>query len=160
MSMLPNPVTSKFRSSGKAFLGSSNHYRSRKDVLLSRARITNLGFLLLLTFASLSFLLNVYHYFTSPVSSPTLRPPPGSRPSRTKHSSSHVSDPPPDSILSTIARDDAVKRLTHLVIVPGHGIWKGTSQEDMFDEEKWALESYQIGGGRRVRAWVKHIQIG
>ena len=52
-----------------------------------------------------------------------------------------------------------MKGLNHLVVVPGHGIWKGWKEEEKLDEEMWVLEQYQVGGGR-VAAWVQHIETG
>ncbi len=120
------------------------HYRSTRDVLLSRARVTNLGFFLLAAFAALSFLLNVLHYFTDP-------------------SSSSYDDGGrgggPRGIWETLRRDKALDDIDHLIMVPGHAIWKGTSAEERLDEDAWVLEAYQRGGGR-VAAFFRHIAGG
>ncbi|KAL4244421.1 hypothetical protein ABKN59_010186 [Abortiporus biennis] len=119
---------------------SRHHYRSRIDILKSRARITNLGFLLLSSFAALSFLFNLSYYLSSPHNERTLL----------HH---------PHSILATIDRDRTLLGLNHLIIVPGHAIWKGSNPDKRLDDDEWILEPYQRGGGR-VAAFVKHIETG
>ena len=143
-SFLPIPVS---------FSGTRRPYRfransrsrpnlSKLDVLLTRARVTNLGLLLLASFAALSFLVNLrYFLFFSPE----------------PHGFPHVHAP--YSILETIRRDKSLLGLNHLVMVPGHAIWEGSNSEDILDEDKWILETYQKGGGR-VAAFVKHIETG
>ena len=130
--MLPLPVSLPRRSG-------SRHYRSTRDILLTRARITNLAFLLLVGFAVFSFLLNLSWYFSG--------------------SDSHVYEGPysaPRGIWETIARDPALADIDHLIMVPGHAIWKGTTLEARLDEDQWVLEPYQHGGGR-VAAFFKHV---
>lgn len=143
-SLLPIPVS---------FSGSHRPYRVRGnsrsrpnltklDVLLTRARVTNLGLLLLAGFATLSFLINIRYLLVSHEPQPF---------------SSY--DHTPYSILETLSRDKSLLGLTHLVLVPGHAIWTGTGPEDVHNEDKWILESYQKGGGR-IEAFVKHIETG
>ncbi|KAI0089908.1 hypothetical protein BDY19DRAFT_941410 [Irpex rosettiformis] len=103
--MLPTPVQFYSRKYGPQH----HHKRPWRDVLLTRARVTNLGFILLLTFFALSFLLNLYYWF---------RPEPRLQ----------LQVPLPRSILATIARDEPISSLEHLVIVPGHSIWKGSRE--------------------------------
>ncbi|KAG6812541.1 hypothetical protein H0H92_002310 [Tricholoma furcatifolium] len=104
------------------------------DVLFSRARVTNLGVVLLILFAVLSFLCNIrFLYFHRP--------------------SGHTDS---SALLSTISRDPAVRNLNHLIVVPGHAIWKGTNPELRLREDQWVLEPYQMGGGR-VSAFFAHI---
>ena len=135
--MLPTPVTLYEK---RGFPGRSQ--RKTRDVLLSRARVTNLGLLLLVSFSTLSVLFNLGYYFSSAPDDQRGRPP-----------------IPPHSILATIERDRTLLVLDHLVIVPGHGVWKGTQADDALDEEDWVLESYQKGGGR-VAAFYNHIRQG
>lgn len=142
--ILPIPVS---------FSGSRRPYRTRSDsrsrprlkfdVLLTRARVTNLGLLLLASFATLSFLVNLRYFLFS------------------SHRRPHDSFPTyaPYSILETLSRDKSLLGLDHLILVPGHAIWQGSSSEDILNENKWILESYQKGGGR-VAAFVKHIETG
>ncbi len=122
---------------------STHHHISRTDFLLTRARVTNLGLLLLAAFAALSFLSNLGFYF-----SPSRR---------TLHNKSPYAHP--DGILSTIDRDETLLGLNHLIIVPGHAIWKGVDAERRFEDDEWVLETYQRGGGR-VSAFVQHIEQG
>ncbi|KAJ8521192.1 hypothetical protein ONZ45_g2079 [Pleurotus djamor] len=49
--------------------------------------------------------------------------------------------------------------LKHLIIVPGHSIWRGASAADRLNEDDWILEPYQRGGGR-VAAFYDHIAKG
>lgn len=126
------------------------HYRSTRAVLLSRARVTNLGFLLLAAFAALSFLLNVVHYFTDP-STTHDDPGGGGGPGGSGRG--------PRGIRDTLRRDRALEEIDHLVMVPGHAIWTGRSVEERMDEDAWVLEPYQRGGGR-VAAFFGHIARG
>ncbi|EJF60459.1 hypothetical protein BD309DRAFT_931037 [Dichomitus squalens] len=127
--MLPFPVAFSSRTDSR-----TRHYRSTRDVLLTRARITNLGFLLLAGFAALSFLLNLWHYFTDLT---TYEPQEGRGPYSA-----------PRGIWETLQRDKSLEEIDHLVMVPGHAIWKGMSVEERLDEDQWVLEPYQRGGGR------------
>lgn len=144
-SILPIPVS---------FSGSRRQYRIRSDsrsrshftkfdALLTRARVTNLGLLLLASFAALSFLVNLRYFLFSSAGQ------------------SHNSFPAhaPYGILETLSRDKSLLGLSHLVMVPGHAIWEGSNPEDILNEDKWILEAYQKGGGR-VAAFVKHIETG
>lgn len=109
------------------------------DVLLARARVTNLGFIILSSFAVLSFLYNLHLHFS-------YYPPESWR-------------APPLSITSTLSRPKSFRELNHLIIVPGHSIWKGSDPDLRLDEDEWLLEPYQKGGGR-VSAFVSHIARG
>ena len=133
--MLPTPAT-YYEKRGI----SSRAQRKTRDVLLARARVTNLGLLLLTSFCAFSFLFNLGFYLSS-----------GS----VVYSWSQ--EIPPQSILVTIERDQKLKFLDHLVIVPGHAIWKGNDPSQALDENSWILEDYQKGGGR-VTAFYNHIQ--
>lgn len=46
---------------------------------------------------------------------------------------------------------------THLIIVPGHGIWKGTN--DGAKSEDWWLESFQVEGHDHL-LFIEHIRLG
>lgn len=137
MSMLPAPVSfSKHRRTFRRNLPASP--RRTFDILLTQARITNLGLILLSCFAAFSFLYNLSHYL--------------SHPREPLHSS-------PISIASTLSRPDAIQNLTHLIVVPGHSIWKGSNPYLMRIEDEWILEPYQKKGGR-VYAFINHISRG
>ena len=141
--MLPLPVSFS-RGYTRGHVAPRLHRRSLRDVLLARARVTNLGFYLLAAFAALSVLLNLLHALSAP------------RPDPDAHASAGGPYAAPRGIWDTIARDRALAELDHLVLVPGHAIWRGNSVEERLDEDRWVLEPYQRGGGR-VAAFFKHI---
>ncbi|CDO77709.1 hypothetical protein BN946_scf184969.g60 [Trametes cinnabarina] len=146
--MLPLPVSfsspSDRRDSFRRHPGGSRHYRSTREILITRARVTNLGFLLLAAFAAVSFLVNLTWYLSTPEGT------------EGDHVGSHF---PPRALWDTIIRESALEDIDHLIMVPGHAIWKGTNLEARFDEDYWVLEPYQRGGGR-VAAFIKHIVAG
>lgn len=136
-SMLPTPVSLHTRKDSR--------FRPRRrirDVLLIRARVTNLALFMLAAFAGLSFLANLsYYLYTEPPKYPL---------------ADYIS---PYSILATIERDRMLRSLDHLVIVPGHAIWKGSTPDHTLAESQWFLETYQKGGGR-IYAFYRHITRG
>jgi hypothetical protein len=135
--MLPAPVSFLPRRSSRRSIAFT---RSRPvDALIQRARVTNLGLLILVAFATGSFLLNLRNF----LSTPTCR----------------VWPDPPASILSTLGRDKALRNLDHLIIVVGHAIWQGVDVTKRLHESEWALAPYQRGGGR-VAAFYEHIKQG
>ncbi|KAI9068313.1 hypothetical protein FKP32DRAFT_1587715 [Trametes sanguinea] len=143
--MLPLPVSfSVRRDSLRRHPGGPRHHRSTRDVLLTRARVTNLGLLLLAAFAALSFLVNLAWYFSS---------------ASGEKGAYEWAYSPPRALWDTVARESILAEIDHLIMVPGHAIWKGTSLEARFDEEQWVLEPYQRGGGR-VAAFIQHIIAG
>ncbi|KAJ7594674.1 hypothetical protein C8J56DRAFT_1161250 [Mycena floridula] len=129
--MLPTPVSfyNNAKSSRRPFQRQDTAQRFDLRFLLVRARITNLAAILLLAFALISFIVNLRYYYYAPQV--------------------------PDALVSTISRDAALKKLKHLVIVPGHAIWTGTTLEERFNESTWILEPYQKGLGLDV--FFKHI---
>ncbi|EPQ57642.1 hypothetical protein GLOTRDRAFT_115482 [Gloeophyllum trabeum ATCC 11539] len=141
--MLPAPVSLVKRG---GFRRSSNASRRRlTDDLLLRARITNLGLLLLSAVTAVSLLYNLSYVFATRHASIT---------ELNIHGSLG-----PWSIADTIQRDAGIQKLSHLIIVPGHAIWKGSDPTRVLDEEDWILEPYQRGGGR-VGAFLQHIKGG
>ncbi|KAF5345270.1 hypothetical protein D9758_008499 [Tetrapyrgos nigripes] len=131
--MLPAPVV--LLPKRRHFRRNSNTegaFRRRKlqDLLLSRARITNLAFFLLAFAFSISIFINLKHLLTS------------------------QSSPLPQSILSTISRENT--HLDHLIVVPCHAVWLGGASEDRNLERLWLLEPYQQGSGR-LKAFFQHI---
>ena len=144
--MLPPPVSFTTRSFQHRTLSVAARRRKLINVILSRSRVTNLGLILLSAFTALSVLLNLsFYYATNLKVTPIIQ-----------HSSYLWT---PLSILSTISRDGAVQRLDHLIIVPGHAIWKGPTSDSRLDEDEWVLEPFQKGGGR-VSAFISHIERG
>lgn len=139
--MLPTPVSIHARRDSK--------YRSRRrlrDVLLTRARVTNLALVLLAAVSAVSFFFNLSYYLYS-------TPPPPPAPPHPL-----ASYAAPYSILATVARETALKSLDHLVIVPGHAIWEGSRPQDGFDEKSWLMDSFQLGDKEaRIRAYHEHI---
>jgi hypothetical protein len=142
--LLPTPVSFVARTS--AFRQRKSpariHHRKLIDVILSRSRLTNLGLLLILTFTAFSVLFNLSLYFSPKCAVP-----------KPYHG------PQPLGILSTISRGETVRNLDHLIIVPGHAIWTGSSPNSTLDEDTWVLQSYQRGGGR-ISAFINHIENG
>ncbi|KIP04002.1 hypothetical protein PHLGIDRAFT_76671 [Phlebiopsis gigantea 11061_1 CR5-6] len=60
---------------------------------------------------------------------------------------------------ATVDHGSHLSTLNHLVIVPGHAIWKGTTAKHVFEEDSWHLEPFQRGGGS-VQAIYNHIARG
>jgi hypothetical protein len=58
-----------------------------------------------------------------------------------------------------VDRPEYVDALDHLIVVPGHAIWKGASVASANHEEAWALENFQRGKGR-MAAFKAHIDKG
>jgi hypothetical protein len=129
--MLPSPVTFAKRRPFRR--NATSPRRNIIELLLSRTRVTNLGFLLLALGFLVSLLLNFYHL---------------------AQTYQHWGEYP--GLLATISREKSIRGLTHLVVVPGHAIWKGTDPQLRLREDQWVLEPYQRGGGR-VAAFFAHI---
>lgn len=60
---------------------------------------------------------------------------------------------------ATVTRRVTIRGLNHLIIVPGHAIWKGGDPRLRLDNDQWLLEPYQKSG-RRVAAFFAHIERG
>lgn len=134
--MLPSPVT--FPNRKKFYRNhTAPHRRKILDVLLSCTRVTNLGFLLVVFIAAISLFCNLFYSFSAKA----------------------YSDHDLSGLLATISRKAETRRLEHLIIVPGHAIWKGINPEFRLHEDQWVLEPYQKGGGR-VSAFFAHILRG
>lgn len=152
--MLPAPALSSgsfarrgaFQYSAKGGRSRSLDSRTALRFLSGRSRLTNLGVLLLAACGCISFLYNLAYIFSSSSSPSSL-------------SGGFLGYAPPASILATIHRDEMLGHLSHLIVVPGHAIWKGSKPEEVLDEDMWTLEDYQRDGGR-VSAFVDHIRQG
>ncbi|KAF9467337.1 hypothetical protein BDZ94DRAFT_1249113 [Collybia nuda] len=131
--MLPSPVSFAKRRPFRRD-GSIPRYKVA-DFLLSRTRVTNLGIIFLASALLVSLLFNLLHI------------------AQTYHFSDDYGSP---GLFATISRDDSISDLTHLIIVPGHAIWKGTDPQLRLREDQWILEPYQRGGGR-VATFFAHI---
>ncbi|KAG1745444.1 uncharacterized protein EDB91DRAFT_1120901 [Suillus paluster] len=141
--MLPSPISSNRRAKSRHLRSfSSSDLKRALSLLRARSRFTHLSILILTGCFCVSFLYNLAFIFSSPPSS-------------------LVAYTPPQSILSTIARNSTLENLSHLVIVPGHAIWTGTQPDEVLNEDRWTLEEYQRGGGGfRIAAFVEHIRRG
>jgi hypothetical protein len=134
MPSLPTPATSTKR---KYFRQNPARPRSNVlELLLSRTRLTNLAILLLLFICCMSLLLNAFHVIHIHLQTKQIGTPTG--------------------MYATITREENMRRLKHLIVVPGHAVWKGG---DPLDDDHWILEPYQKSGGR-VATFVSHIQRG
>ncbi|KAJ7928551.1 hypothetical protein B0H13DRAFT_1967825 [Mycena leptocephala] len=97
-----------------------NGFTLRRTWLLNRSRATNLAVLGLAMLASISFLFNVHLYFSS------------------------VSPAPLTPRLNMLASlPNLHYTLNHLIVVPGHAIWKGTNPDLRMRADEWAFRSYQ-----------------
>ncbi|KAI0319603.1 hypothetical protein OF83DRAFT_769532 [Amylostereum chailletii] len=136
--MLPSPVS---------FPSRRSHALTRPartaDLLRAPARLTNLAVLLLVSLLAFSLLLNIQHSLSSP----------------TIPSSGLSLAALPFSVAATLRRPARARTFDHLVVVPGHGIWTGTKEEDALDERLWVMADYQRGKGR-PRVFVEHIRRG
>lgn len=117
---------------------SQTHRRHVVDLLTTRSRLTNLGVVLLSAAACLSLLFNLYYYHSSPSALQSL---------------------PDHDATQTVVQEPWIVPLDHLIIVPGHAIWKGTDPQKRTHDNEWILEDYQKGGGR-VQAFWDHIAAG
>ena len=132
--MLPPPAVSRYQ---RRIHFKPTSPRRHLDTLRKQSRLTNLGVVLLIGACSISILLNLRYWISTPY---------------------HRQFPPLFSLdLSTVDRPTQRERLTHLIIVPCHSIWTGTNSWS--DEKDWMLESYQRGSGR-VKAFYEHISRG
>lgn len=119
--MLPAPVS--FQRRGHIL---SHPPRSLSKLLRAPARLTNLSALFLALLLAFSILLNL-RSLNGSVAAPPL----------------HFR-----SIADTFPkRPAALSVLDHLVVVPGHAIWIGTSAEDAEEDDAWLLGEYQKGRG-------------
>ncbi|KAJ6497821.1 hypothetical protein C8R45DRAFT_822664 [Mycena sanguinolenta] len=110
---------------------------SRRTTLLNRSRATNLAVLSLAALACISLLLNVHFYFSSDAQSPSISP---------------------WNRLASLP--ELQHNLNHLIVVPGHGIWKGTNPSPDFRTrlDDWSFETFQTRPEpRRLEVFFQHI---
>ncbi|WFD00423.1 hypothetical protein MYAM1_003172 [Malassezia yamatoensis] len=122
-------------------------WSSIQSRLAARSRVTNLG-VVMMTFALVvSLMLNMRHT-TRIVHVPVAQ-------------SSGVECPERfgnvRSVLPVLPGYGKVK-LTHLVMVAGHAVWKGDPSASITDENNWFLEEYQRNGS--VNTFLQHIETG
>ncbi|WFD03333.1 hypothetical protein MOBT1_002022 [Malassezia obtusa] len=115
--------------------------------LAARSRVTNLGVALLAIALAISVLLNMRHT-TRIVTEPVVQNTGIECPERFRNMR---------AVLPILPGHDKVK-LTHLVVVAGHAIWKGNTGSSVTDDANWFLEEYQRGGS--VNTFVQHIETG
>jgi hypothetical protein len=136
--MLPVPVswaTTSKRTTRSAFA----FIPSRRDPIRR-----NNGTIFLAIVAILSLVLNVRHWLDArhnPLEAPT-------------------SELIPESISNTLIRDPQVSHASHLIIVAGHGIWKGCDPQWRGDHEQWSLGPEAKDRGASVRLYFSHIVRG
>lgn len=62
---------------------------------------------------------------------------------------------------SSVDSEKVLSNLTHLIIVPGHGVWTGSLPSQVHDEDFWLLDGYMYGHSEtRIQAFVEHINSG
>ena len=155
--MLPVPSTayrSKPRGSQSYFVsGPSTLPSSVFERLRTRARLTNLAVGLILSALGFSVILNLRHWSEASGRlglSTSLDP--NGRFSSSRNPTSI------GSIENTIERTEEMAGLTHLVMVAGHAIWKGSDPNARANDSDWVLTPIQRGGS--VRTFFKHIEAG
>ena len=144
----------------------------RPTHLTQRARTTNLAVLLLITTCCLSLVYNVRFYFhehplkgerdrlplsiraTLPQSHAVLLPAEqrNGRQELLLDASGYDTARPPSSDQGAVR---SLASLDHLIVVPGHAIWKGRTAEEAYGNENWILEQVQMGGS--VNTFIRHI---
>lgn len=145
--MLPSPVLT--RRHRKTHSHHRSAARNLLNVLLTRSRITNLGFIILSSVTAVSLLLNFFHYLENTAS-------PGNS-LGTDTLTYQLSDENDDS--QNVIRESWTESLDHLIIVPGHAVWKGIDPEKRTQDSEWMLEPYQKGTGKTQVFW-EHIAAG
>lgn len=145
--MLPSPVLSR-----RHRLYSHPHQsacRNLRDILLTRSRLTNFGLIIFSSITSFSLLLNLVHYLNNSASSANYFGP--------DSISYQLSDENDDS--QNVTRESWTEPLDHLIVVPGHAIWKGVDPEKRTQDSEWILTPYQKGTGKTQIFW-EHIAVG
>lgn len=144
--MLPSPVLSR-----RYRIYSHPHrsaYRNLLEILLTRSGLTNLGLIIISSITALSLLLNLVHYLDSSSSDKYFTT------STFRH---QLFDENDNS--QNVIRESWTQSLDHLVIVPGHAIWKGADPEQRTQDSEWILKPYQKGTGKTQVFW-EHIAVG
>jgi len=118
-------------------------------VLFTRSRLTNLGLIIFSSITAVSLLLNVFHYLDGTTPSDNS---PG-----TDTLTYQLSDENDDS--QNVIRESWTESLDHLIIVPGHAVWKGVDPDKRTQDSEWILEPYQKGAGKTQVFW-EHIATG
>lgn len=145
--MLPSPVLARRH---RTFHSHSHRsaFRNALDTLFTRSRLTNLGLVILCMITAASLLLNVFHYLKTAQPGSSLG---------TDTLTYQLSDETDDS--QNVMRESWTESLDHLIIVPGHAIWKGVDPDKRTQDSEWILEPYQKGAGK-TRVFWEHIATG
>lgn len=148
----------------------------RPKYLTSRARTTNLAVLLLLLTLTLSLLYNIRFYLHEhPLSGERDRLPLSIKATLPQSNRLAVNKQGRRQLLGDSRKaggegkdslDDSafnadnvdLTRLEHLVMVPGHAVWKGRTKEEATQDENWVLEDIQKGGS--VQTFIRHVMKG
>jgi hypothetical protein len=123
-------------------------YGNSLAILLSRSRLTNLGLIIISSITGLSLLLNFFHYLEKTSSG---------NPLATNALRYKLSDDSDDS--QNVVRESWAEPLDHLIIVPGHAVWKGVDPKRRTQDSEWILKPYQQGTGKTEVFW-EHIAVG
>ena len=146
--MLPSPILTR----RPRTIHSHSHrlaVRNLLNLLVARSRLTNLALVILSSVTAISLLLNLFHY---------LGKTPSPEDSLGTYSLTYqLSDENDDS--QNAIRESWTESLDHLIIVPGHAIWKGVDPEKRTQDSEWILEPYQKGTGKTQVFW-EHIATG
>ena len=146
--MLPSPALTRLHRTTRSHPHRSI-VRDLLNVLLTRSRVTNLGLIILSSLTAFSLLLNLVHYIENTSPSHTSL--------GTDTLAYQLSDENDDS--QNVIRESWAEPLDHLIVVPGHAIWKGADPEKRTQDSEWTLEPYQKGSGR-TRVFWEHIVTG
>ncbi|KAJ7188545.1 hypothetical protein C8R46DRAFT_934481 [Mycena filopes] len=132
--MLPRPVSTDRR----------RGFSLKRTSLLNRSRATNLAVLGLVALACTSLLFNLHlYYYLSPAP---------------KRASFDLQGALNAQLLASLPDLESKATLNHLVVVPGHAIWKGTNPELRTRPQEWAFRSYQPGQeSSRLEVFFQHI---
>ena len=125
-------------------------YRNLLDALLTRSRLTNLGLVFISSITFLSLLFNFHHYLDHSTAS-----------SRDYHRTDTLKyqllDDNDNS--QSLIREPWTEALDHLIVVPGHAIWRGADPKKRTEDSEWILKPYQKGTGKTQVFW-EHIAAG
>ncbi|KAF7362108.1 C6 transcription factor [Mycena venus] len=112
-------------------------FNPRRTSLLNRSRATNLAVLGLAALATISLLINVHLIYFRPSDRPS-------------------SSIPPLNRLASLPQ--LQHNLNHLIIVPGHAIWKGTNPDLRMQLDEWVFQSFQKNPEpSRLQVFFQHI---
>ncbi|CAE6430545.1 unnamed protein product [Rhizoctonia solani] len=115
---------------------------SLRDRLLSRSRVTNLGVIIIGCVLGLSLLSNLHYIYLL----------------HGYESNGRIANTP-QLITDTISYNHSESELDHLIMVPGHAIWKGGDPVEYEKDSEWVLDVAQAGRGN-PKVFYAHIAKG